>query len=81
MDADEVDGEFLAAGFADVGVGVVEAGHREGAVEVDDLGLGAFEFEDFGVGAGGEDFSVGDGEGGDFCGGWRRGRWGGGGRR
>ncbi len=46
VDADEVDGELLAAGFADVGVGVVEAGHREGAVQVDDLGLGAFEFED-----------------------------------
>ena len=72
VDADEVDGELLAAGFADVGVGVVEAGHGEGAVEVDDLGLGAFEFQDGGVGACGEDFSVGDGDRGDFgwgCGG------------
>ncbi len=68
----EVDGELLAAGFADVGVGVVEAGHGEGSVEVDDLGLRAFEFEDFGVGAGGDDFSFGDGEGCDFG-------WGGGG--
>ena len=71
VDADEVDGEFRAAGFADVGVGVVEAGHGEGAVEVDDLGLRAFEFEEGGVVAGGEDFSVGDGEGGDPGGGWR----------
>ena len=69
VDADEVDGELLAAGFADVGVGVVEAGHGEGAVEVDDLGLGAFEFQEVGVGAGGEDFSVGDGDGGDLGGG------------
>ncbi len=34
----EVDGELLLAGVGDVGVGVVEAGHGEGAVEVDDLG-------------------------------------------
>ncbi len=65
VDADEVDGELLAAGLADVGVGVVEAGHGEGALEVDDLRLRALEFEDVGVGARGEDFSVGDGEGGD----------------
>ncbi len=37
----EVDGELLLAGGGDVGVGVVEAGHGEGAVEVDDLGVGA----------------------------------------
>jgi len=68
-DADEVDGEFLAAGFADVGVGVVEAGHREGSVQIDDCGFGAFELQDLGVGACGYDFSVGDGEGGDLGGG------------
>ncbi len=33
----EVDGEFLLAGGGDVGVGVVEAGHGEGVVEVDDF--------------------------------------------
>jgi hypothetical protein len=55
-----------------VGVGVVEAGHREGAFEVDDVCPGPFEFENVGVGACGEDFSTGDREGGDFgrgCGG------------
>ncbi len=42
----EVDGELLAAGLGDVGVGVVEAGHGEGAVEVDELGFGALELEE-----------------------------------
>ena len=65
----EVDGQFQAAGTADVGMGVVEAGHGEGAVEVDDPGLGSLELEQVGVGACGGDFSVGDGECGDFCGG------------
>ena len=37
-DVVEVDGELVAAGVGHVGVGVVEAGHGEGAVEVDDLG-------------------------------------------
>ncbi len=71
-DADEVDGEPLAASFADVGVGVVEAGHGEGAVEVDDLGFRAFELEDGRVFACCDDFSFDDGQGGDFGwgGGW-----------
>ena len=54
-----------------MGVGVVEAGHREGTVEVDDLGFRALELEDFGIGARREDFSVGDGEGSDLCRGGR----------
>ncbi len=75
VDADEVDGESLAARFADVRVGVVDAGHREGAVQVDDLSLRAFELQDLGVSACGYDFSVGYGQGGDF--GWGRGGVGG----
>ncbi len=42
VDAFEVDGELFAAGVGDVGVGVVEAGHGEGVVQVDDSGLWAF---------------------------------------
>jgi hypothetical protein len=72
FDSVEVDGELLLTGGGHVGVGVVKAGHREGTVQVDDFSLRAFELEDCGVGAGGEDLSVGDGEGLDF-------RWGGGG--
>src|SRR3984885_15173557 len=63
----EVDGEFLLAGGGDVGVGDVEAGHGEGAVQVDDLCLGSLCFEHVGVGACGQDFAVGDGEGGYLC--------------
>ena len=47
-------------------VGIVDAGHREGSVKVDDLSLRAFEFGDGGVSTCSEDFSVGDGEGCDF---------------
>ena len=64
-DVVEVDGELVAAGVGDVGVGVVETGHGEGAVEVDDFCLWGFEFQDVGVGSGGQDFSVGCGDGGD----------------
>ena len=39
FDSVEVDGELLLAGCGHVGVSVVEAGHREGAVEVDDFGF------------------------------------------
>ncbi len=42
FDSVEVDGELLLACVGDVGVGVVEAGHCEGAVEVDDLCLWTF---------------------------------------
>src|SRR5205814_9078472 len=41
VEADEVDGQLHPSGLGDVGMGVVEAGHCEGALEVDDLGLGA----------------------------------------
>ncbi len=61
----EVDGEFLLAGAGHVGVGVVEAGHDEGAGEVDDLSVGALQLEDVGVAADCGDGGVGDGEGGD----------------
>jgi len=69
FDSVEVDGELLLSSGGHVGVGVVEAGHREGAVEVDDAGLWGFQLEDLGVSSGGENFSVGDGEGLNFCGG------------
>lgn len=68
-DSIEVDGELLAAGGGHVGVGIVEAGHCEGVVQVDDAGLRGLQFEDLGIGAGGEDLSFGDGQGLDFCGG------------
>ncbi len=42
-DVVEVDGELVAAGVGHVGVGVVEAGHDEGAVEVDYFCGGGFE--------------------------------------
>ena len=47
----EVDREALLAGVRHVGVGVVEAGHDEGTVEVDDLGMRPFELENVCVGA------------------------------
>ena len=59
----EVDGELLLAGGGHVGVGIVEAGHDEGTVKVDDLGVRAAQFEDVGVGADGDEGGVGDGEG------------------
>ena len=62
-DAVEVGGEALQAGVGDVGVGVVEAGHGEGAVEVDLVCLGGGAPEDFGVGAGEDDAVAGDAEG------------------
>ena len=49
-----------------MGVGVVETGHGECAVEVDDVGLRTSKFKDVGVGACGKDFSLSDGECGDF---------------
>ena len=49
-------------------MGVVEAGHGEGAVEVDDLGVGGFELQDFGVGADGEDGAIAGGDGSDASG-------------
>ena len=69
FDSVEVDGELLVSGGGHVGVGVVESGHCEGVVEVDDAGLRDFELEHFGVGAGGEDLSVGDGQSLDLSGG------------
>jgi len=53
---------------AEVDVGVVEAGHYEGVVEVAEFGLRACELFDFGVGADGEDFVSGEGYGGDDLG-------------
>ena len=61
-DAGEVDGEALQAGVGEVRVGVVEAGHGEGAVQVDLCALGAAP-EDVVVGAGEDDAVAGDGEG------------------
>ena len=66
-DVVEIDGEVLLAGEGDVGVGVVEAGHDEGAVEVDLCGGGAV-IEDLGVGADVLDTAVQDSEGGDALG-------------
>ena len=62
-DAVEVGGEALQAGVGDVGVGVVEAGHGEGAVEVDLVRLRRGAFQDVGVGAGEDDAVGGDAEG------------------
>ena len=62
----QVYGELLLAGGGDVGMGVVEAGHDEGAVEVDDRSLRGAELVGFGTD--GEDAAVGDGEGGDDLG-------------
>ena len=59
----EVGGEVVEAGFGDVGVGVVEARHREVAGEVDDFGVRAFEGEHLVVAADGDDVAVSDGEG------------------
>ena len=53
----------MQAGVGDVGVGVVEAGHGEGAVEVDLVCLGGGALEDVGVGAGEDDAVAGDAEG------------------
>ena len=55
--------ESVAAGVGDVGVGVVEAGHGEGAVEVDLVRLGGGAPQDFGVGAGEDDAVAGDADG------------------
>ncbi len=64
----EVGGEAIEAGVGGVGVGVVEAGHGEGAVEVDLLGVGSGAGEDGGVGAGEDDAAGGDAEGLDALG-------------
>ncbi len=58
----EIDGKALLAGKGDVGVRVVEAGHGEGAVEVDAGGVGVFEREDLLIGAGGDDRAGSDGD-------------------
>jgi len=57
----------LLAGVGDVGVGVVEAGHDEGAVEVD-LCSGFAVGDDLIVGASGDNAAVEDSEGGDVFG-------------
>jgi len=51
----QVDGEFLLAGGGDVGVGVVEAGHDEGSVEVGDLSVRAAQLEQVGIRTDGDD--------------------------
>jgi hypothetical protein len=71
VSADEVDREALLAGLRHVCVRVVEAGHGEGAVEVDDLCLGALQGEDGGVVSGRDDAALVNGEGVD-AGGRRR---------
>ncbi len=66
----EIDGEhLLLAGGEEVDMGVVEAGHDEGAVEVDDRRVRGFCGEDLAVGACGGDDAVADGKGGNVGGG------------
>ena len=61
--AGEVDREADVAGLAEVNVGIVEAGHHEGAMEVDDLrGRAAEAGEEIGFGTGVEDIAVENGE-------------------
>ncbi len=62
-DAVEVGCKALQAGVGDVRVGVVEAGHREGAVEVDLLRFGRGALQDFVAGAGEYDAVTGDADG------------------
>ncbi len=64
----EVDGELLLASGGHVGVGIVEAGHDEGAVQVDGLWAVTAVGKDLGVGAGEGDEAIVDAEGGDALG-------------
>src|SRR5215469_10379257 len=68
LGAVEINGELLLAGSCDVGVGVNEAGHYEGAVEIDDFCLRGLELEEVCVGACCDDLSACDGHGGDASG-------------
>ncbi len=67
FDAGEVDVELGAAGAAEVGVGIVEAGEDEGAggggVEIVENGFGSGEARDVFGGADGENFAATDGDG------------------
>ena len=54
----QIDIELLKAAVGQMGVGVVEAGHDEAAVQVEDFGIGTARFFDLVVRPESQDFAV-----------------------
>ncbi len=54
----QVNGELDAPGIAEMGVSIVEAGHDEGAVQVNDLRRGPFPLLDVGIASRGNDHTI-----------------------